>query len=48
MDWMKELKQPAKPWMLYLEIGSPLQLTEERPAWDRMAGIIHALLYGGV
>lgn len=21
MDWMKELKQPGKPWMLYLEIG---------------------------
>ena len=24
------------------------QLTEERHAWDRMAGIIHALLYGGM
>jgi PadR family transcriptional regulator PadR len=24
------------------------QLTEERHAWDRMAGIIHALLHGGV
>jgi hypothetical protein len=21
MDWMRQLKQPGKPWMLYLEVG---------------------------